>query len=112
MTLETHDAPHRLALEGELTIFTAEATRQRLLDAVAAGEALEIDLAHVTEMDSAGLQLMIAVKRQAQHQGKALCFVNHSAPVQDVLDLCDLVGHFGDPVVLFSFRKPESEEHA
>jgi anti-anti-sigma factor len=112
MTLDPSDTPHRFALEGELTIFTAADTRQRLLDAAATGQNLEIDLAHVTEIDLAGLQLMLAVKRQALEQGKALRFVNHSAAVLDVLDLCDLAGYFGDPVVVFPSRKSEAEEHA
>ena len=41
-------------------------------------------------------------KREAATRGKTLRFAHHSAPVLDLLDLCDLSGFFGDPVVILS----------
>lgn len=92
--------PSRLALAGELTIFTAQACKEQLLAALAGGEAVEVDLSAVTEIDSAGLQLLIAAKREAAARNQALQFAGHSSPVVDLLDLCNLAGHFGDPVLM------------
>lgn len=92
--------PSRLALAGELTIFTAQAGKEQLLAALAGGEAVEVDLSAVTEIDSAGLQLLVAAKREAAVRNQTLGFVGHSAPVVELLDLCDLAGHFGDPVLM------------
>jgi len=92
-----------IALCGEFTIFTANETKDRLSETIsgAIGD-IEVDLADVTEIDSAGLQLMVMAKREATAQGKNLRFTQHSAPVLDLLDLCDLGGFFGDPVVIRS----------
>lgn len=92
-----------LAIQGEFTIFTAVAMKTRLLETIeGAGTDVEINLADVTEIDSAGLQLMVLAKHEAAACGKTLRFVHHSASVLDLLDLCDLSGFFGDPVVIRS----------
>lgn len=85
---------------GELTIFTAGATKNQLLDAIAQASAVEIaiDLSNVTEIDTAGLQLMIMAKREASRRNKCIRFTQHSDVVLDLLDLFDLTGYFGDPI--------------
>lgn len=92
----------RIAIEGELSIFTAVSIRERLLEALDEGTEIEVNLSKVSEMDSAGVQLMIAAKREAAERNKPLCFTGHSSAVIDILDLCDLSGHFGDPVLIHS----------
>lgn len=99
---ETRGDRLALRLEGELTIYAAEALKATLQDALAgagAGE-LEIDLARVAEIDSCGMQLLAAAKRAALQAGQTLRMVNHSAPVIDLIELYDLAGWFGDPLVL------------
>ncbi|MBS1190053.1 MAG: hypothetical protein H6R10_1845 [Rhodocyclaceae bacterium] len=91
---------HRTAIEGEFTISTAHALRERLLAALGEGEETEVDLSGVSEMDSAGLQLMVAAKREAAARRKPLRFTGHSGVVRDTLDVCDLSAHFGDPVLI------------
>jgi anti-anti-sigma factor len=51
-------------------------------------------------MDSAGLQLLILLKREVQEQDKRLTIVGHSAAVQQILDFCNLASTFGDPMVI------------
>jgi anti-anti-sigma regulatory factor len=43
---------------------------------------------------------MIAAKRMAAEQGIGLRLVGHSPTVVDILDLTDLVNHFGDPLII------------
>ena len=88
------------SMTGELTIFIAQPMKELLMPLIAGNNEIEIDLSHVTEVDGAGMQLMIAAKREAILQGKSLRYVGHSKPVLDMLDLCDLVGFFSDPVVI------------
>ncbi|HMW17936.1 MAG TPA: STAS domain-containing protein [Accumulibacter sp.] len=90
----------RLAIQEEMTIYQAPTQKERLLEALIATEHLEIDLSAVTGMDSAGLQLLILLKREAQAREKKLTIVAHSAVVQQILDFCNLAGSFGDPVVI------------
>lgn len=95
-------AATRIDLIGDLNIFNASEQRQRLLDVIATAKEVEVDLSRVSELDSAGLQLMIAAKREAAAQHKPLRFIGHSEAVFDILELCDLAGHFGDPVLIHS----------
>jgi len=90
----------RIDITGELSIFTAAALRLQLLDAFDNGSVLEVDLSTVSEMDSAGMQLMVAAKREAVLRNQSLRFTNHSSAVFDILELCNLTGHLGDPVLI------------
>lgn len=92
----------RIAIQGEMTVATAAELLRGLATPLVRSEEIEVNLAGVGEVDSAGLQLMMAAKREARTKGKSLRFVEHSQAVLDVLDLCDLAGHFGDPLVLRS----------
>jgi len=95
-------AAARVDIQGELSIFAAAELRQRLLDALDTAAEVEVDLSQVGEMDSAGVQLMVAAKREAAARNKVLRFSGHSATVFDILELCDLSGHLGDPVLIHS----------
>ncbi|HMW56031.1 MULTISPECIES: STAS domain-containing protein [Candidatus Accumulibacter] len=90
----------RLALLEEMTIYQAQAQKAQLLAALAATEALDLDLAAVPEIDTAGLQLLLLLKREALQQGKQLTIVGHSPNVQRVLDFCHLASVFGDPMLI------------
>lgn len=92
----------RIDIKGELSIFTAAALRQQLLDAFDSGREVEVDLSEVSEMDSAGMQLMVAAKREAAVRQQALRFTNHSPAVFDILELCKLSAHLGDPLLIHS----------
>lgn len=51
-------------------------------------------------MDSAGLQILLLLKREALKAGKQLSISGHSPAVRQILDLCNLVGVFGDPMII------------
>ena len=93
-------AASRLALRDDMTIYQAQAQKEQLLAALAATPDLELDLSGVGEMDTAGLQLLLLLKREVGEQGKQLTISGHSPRVQQVLDFCNLVGVFGDPMVI------------
>jgi anti-anti-sigma factor len=84
------NAPIRIAIAGELSIFTAAGVQERLLQAFANGAAVDVDLAEVSEIDSAGIQVMLAAKRSAAAQSLPLRFTGHSPAVVDILQLCQL----------------------
>ncbi len=94
----------RIAIEGELTIYTALELKDRLLTALSSSEELELDLSEVGEIDAAGLQLLVMVKQQATNLGKVLRITGHSPVVVELLDLSGLSGFFGDPLLIV--RKP------
>ena len=72
----------------------------RLLDALEQPGDVEVDLSSVSEMDSAGIQLLIAAKREAALRERTLRFSGHSRAAFDLLELYDVAGQLGDPVLI------------
>jgi anti-anti-sigma factor len=94
--------PHRrtVEIEGELTIHTAAEHRGALLAVIEAEGMLALDLSAVTELDTAGLQLLLLAQREADHLGGRLQITGASRSVLDVLAIAHLdstLGHLGGP---------------
>lgn len=101
MTASTKAYPSpRIAIADDMTIYHAAAHKQLLIDALGMHDELEIDLSAVAEVDTAGIQLMILVKREARRLGKQIHIVAHSQVVQEVLDFYNLAAEFGDPMLI------------
>ncbi len=95
--------------QGELTIYTAAQTKAGLFDALAGREAVELDLSQVSDMDSAGLQLLILARQEAHRRNVQLNMTGHSAAVLDVIELCNLSGLFSIPQVIHSAKPARSK---
>ena len=89
-----------LSLTEDLTIYHALEHKNALLAALAGTDDLELDLMHVGEIDTAGLQLLILLKKEAQRAGKTISIVAHSQSVRAVIDFCKLAAELGDPLVI------------
>jgi anti-anti-sigma factor len=89
-----------LSVEGELTIYHAAQIKPLLIDPLAEAEAVEVDLSGVTEMDSAGMQLLLLLKREAAAAGKSLALAACSAAALRVIDVYNLKSQFGDPPLM------------
>jgi anti-sigma B factor antagonist len=100
MARKKNQPDNAIAITGELTIYTAQELKNKLLDGLAANQELELDLSEVSEIDAAGLQLLVMVKQEATALGKVLRFTGHSMVVVDLLDLSGLAGFFGDPLLI------------
>lgn len=90
--MDTEDTVGHIGIKGEFNIYTAAALQQLLLDALNAGSKVEIDLSDVGEMDCAGLQLLIAARREAARQGKPIHISGSNPVVLELLELCALSG--------------------
>ncbi len=74
-----------------MTIYTCAELKPRLLEELAAHpDAIRLDLSHVVELDTAGLQLLLTARRFATDAGRELSVTNPSRVVADVLELCRL----------------------
>lgn len=93
-----------VAIDGEFTIYAVADWKRALFDKLDACAGLDIDLSGVSEIDTAGQQLLIAAKRYASAAGKGLRLSGHSQAVVDMLDLCRLGGFFGDQVLIAGHR--------
>lgn len=102
---KTQGMPLPISIEGELTIYRVAEIREAILPQIALATEIEVNLSGVSEIDGAGLQLLISTKVEAWRQNKAVRFVGHSAVVTEAIDLCGLSAFFGDPIIISS--KPE-----
>ena len=82
-----------LRIEGELTIFRAAELKPLLL---AEPLPLAIDLSGVTDIDTAGVQLLMLAKNTARAQQRELRLVAYSPAVIEVFALLNLAACFGD----------------
>jgi len=90
----------RLSVTEDLTIYHALDQKNLLLDALLTCDVLELDLLQVGDIDTAGLQLLIMLKKEAQRTGKRVAIVAHSQAVQSVIDFCNLAAELGDPLLI------------
>ena len=89
-------------IEGEFTVFTAAELKPIVL---CNPPPQEIDLSGVTEIDTAGVQLLMVAKRTATEQGRELRLVGHSPAVIDVFELLNVAAYFGDHLIMDSSGK-------
>ncbi|MCQ3925153.1 MAG: anti-sigma B factor antagonist [Rhodocyclaceae bacterium] len=108
MHIEKTAAGCRLRIEGEMTVSSAADIRDEILAALPATsrDEVEVDLSGVSEIDTAGLQIMLQLKRRC---GTRLRLVNHSPAVIEILDMSNLGAQFGDPLVIPSGECPPSQ---
>lgn len=83
-------------MEGPLTIYTAAEQKDVLASLFPLAHELELDLANVDELDSAGLQLLILIKRESLKNGAQLLLSNPSPAVSEVLRLSGLGDYFAN----------------
>jgi anti-sigma B factor antagonist len=79
-----------LAVVGELTIQTAAENKAALLALLESAGEVEVVLTDVTELDTAGLQVLMLARREAAHVGKSLRLVCANKVVTDVLEIAHL----------------------
>jgi len=95
-----------LTITEDLTIYHALELKEKFLDALAQTADLELNLAQVGEMDTAGLQLLVLLKKEAQRAGKCVRIVAHSQAVSAVVEFCNMAAEFGDPLLIPAHETP------
>ena len=99
MDIDTPAADAPLALGPELTIAQAASCRDQLVDALcAAGPDLALDLSAVTDIDSAGVQLLLALRRSVAARGGTLQLQRPSGDVRAALAVLGLDERLQDSV--------------
>lgn len=82
-------APIRLVLRDNLTIYNAQSIKDQLLQALhATSHGVELDLTHVPEIDTAGVQLLLMFQRESQRLGRYGGIVSASPAVREALTFC------------------------
>lgn len=89
-----------VSLGGELTIYAAADLKERLVCAIEERDDMEINLSEISEIDTAGLQVLMLAKRHAASLGRSLQLIGHSRTVVELIELYDIAALLGDPVVI------------
>ena len=92
----------RVTIGGDMTVYSAEELKQKLVQVLAEPKALDINLSGVEEIDSAGIQLLMMAKKSRAAAGLPLRLVDHSKAVMAAFEIMGLVSYFGDPVVMLN----------
>lgn len=98
--IEMQNGVCRARVAGEMTIYQAAGMKGELFPRLEQCGEVEINLSEVSEMDTAGFQLLLLAKREAMRAGKPLRLVEHSPATLEVLDRFNMASYFGDPVVM------------
>lgn len=94
-----------VSISEEMTIYTAAELKEDLVKHLNECQSMQINLRDVEEMDTAGLQIMLLLEKEANDQQKEFKFVEHSQAVIDMLELSNLSAFFGDPIVYLAEDK-------
>jgi anti-anti-sigma factor len=84
--------------KGDFNIYGVSKFLTELKSLVGSNNKIALDLGQVTEMDTAGLQALVALKKECVKHGKQLKLINHSHAVIKMIDLLGLIGFFGDKI--------------
>jgi anti-sigma B factor antagonist len=91
-------AHERVHVHGEMTVYTAGVLKPHLLAQLTQhADASELELSRVTEIDTAGLQILLTARRHARELGRQMRVVNPSQAVTEVLQLCRLTEFLAAP---------------
>lgn len=106
ITVETNLSvtPSTIKVSGEVTIYHAAELYGSLRPLIEADTDWDVDVADVSEIDTAGIQVLLACKRLSVHCRSGFRVVNHSKAVVEALDAMNLAGRFGDPIVMEAAR--------
>lgn len=94
------DGQPGLKLTGDLTIYDVAMAKEDILARMGRHPAFELNLSGVEELDTAGVQLLLWLKKAAARNGAALTLTHHSQPVVAVLDLLKVTAALGDPILI------------
>ena len=84
----------RLAFNGEMTIFTADAAQRQLSLYLDGYSKFELDLSDITEIDTAGIQLLLMLHQKSTHSNKPVRILAVSEPVFNRLKVYGLLDCF------------------
>ena len=97
---QSEQGRRNITINEDMTIYNAATQKSMLLEALAGCDELDLDLSQVSEMDTAGFQILLLAKREATKANKAVRLTAHSKVVTELLDLYNMASYFGDPMVI------------
>jgi len=93
------DSPTLIFIQDEMTIYNVLEHKNKLYPYLKNENGLHIDLTDVSEIDSAGMQLLIFLKHQSKIEKNEIIFINHSESFMEVINIFNFSSFFDVPVI-------------
>jgi len=106
ITVAKNDQGVSVRPEGDLLVRNVKQFLDQVLAADLDGERIIFDLEGVSEIDTAGIQAFLFLKKHLEQGGRKVVFLKHPNAVIAIMDLYGLIAHFGDRVYV---RKKDME---
>ncbi len=91
---------------GEINIYTVTKLKEVLAQLLTqCSQSCRMDLSGITECDSAGFQILVLLKKEAQIKKVRIVFENHSSAILEIMDLYGAVGLLGDKIKIPSAQR-------
>lgn len=84
----------QVVISGAMTIFTARAWRDELLTAAEAPGDVELDLSAVSDIDAAGIELLVLLRLEAAVADRGFHVRTISGRVREAFEFCRLMSFF------------------
>ncbi len=88
--VEKNNGLCKLQIEGEMTIYNSAELKKQLLESLPECSQIELDLSQVSEMDTAGFQLLLLVYSEASLLNKTVRLASYSSAISTVFDLYNM----------------------
>jgi anti-sigma B factor antagonist len=95
---EENENDINISISNDLDIYKAIEFKALLDEVIDDKRELEINLAEVTKVDCAGVQLLMLAKKERDKRNLGLSLVQSSSAVIDAFEFLGLVSYFNDPV--------------
>lgn len=92
-------------VNGDFVVYSIGKWKEFILEKIHNIEVLSADFGKVTEVDSAGVQLLISTKKFFIENGKKFTIQNHSPKLIEYIDIYGLIGYFEDKVLVSAKEK-------
>jgi anti-sigma B factor antagonist len=100
LEIEELDGWRRIRIRGDLILNRVRDIHREIRSSLEDHPRVVIDLSEVDDFDTAGVQLLIALKKEFVTTDRTLRLVGHSPVVLEYFALYGLVAFFGDRIVL------------
>lgn len=94
LQIEQKDDITHVLVQGDVTIYAAAELNGLLIDVLTQHTTLHIDLSHVCEVDSAGIQVLFFIQEEAARQQKMVSYCHIPVGLVDLLQLYNLTTQF------------------
>jgi anti-sigma B factor antagonist len=83
-----------LDVSADMTIYSAAKNLSEIKDYYSKFNHIELNLSAVEEIDSSGVQILLALVQNAKKDGKQVVLSEISAPVTEIMDTLNIRSHF------------------